>query len=153
MRRTVLLVVVLAASMSAVNASAARWPRDSSVPTPMPGSGSGTGTPAAHAKHARTPAFPHLPGAWSHAEINIKVAGTPHTLILDRGRIVDAAPDHMTLVEGDGSIVTVPLSDQTIVSIDGASALRAGLARKMKAETMRIDGGAAVRVAAQSLRR
>ena len=32
------------------------------------------------------PPFPRLPGAWSHAEINVTIKRTQHTLILDRGR-------------------------------------------------------------------
>ena len=151
MYRTALAVVVLAAALSAVNAGAATRPGTSLAQIPGPGSGLGVSAPKA--RSARSPVFPHLPGAWSHAEINVNVAGVPHTLILDRGRIVDAAPDHITLLESDGSLVTVPLSDQTIVAIDGAPALRSGLTRKMRAETMRIDGGAAVRAAAQSPRR
>jgi hypothetical protein len=151
MRRTALLVVVLAVALSAANAGAA--PRTEGLPSETPGPGSGLGVSTPRAKTLKAPAFPFLPGEWSHAEINVKVAHIPHTLILDQGRIVDAAPDHITLLEGDGSLVTVPLSDQTIVSINGAPALRSKLARKMRAEAMRIDGGAAVRVAAQSSRR
>ena len=150
MRRTALLVVVLVLALSAANAGATPLPGRLSTETPGPGSGLGVSTP--RAKVVKSPVFPQLPGAWSHAEINIKVAGVPHTLILDQGRIVDAGVDHITLLETDGSLVTVPLSDQTIVSINGAPALRFKLARKMKAETMRIDGGPAVRVAAKSPR-
>ena len=32
------------------------------------------------------PPFPRLPGAWSHADINVTIKKKPHTLTLDRGQ-------------------------------------------------------------------
>ena len=73
----------------------------------------------------------------------------PHTLILDRGRVIQTSPTQVTLREL-GSAVVVPLSAQTLVVIDGLPATTNDLRRKMTVVTMRIDGGAAVRVRASS---
>ena len=96
------------------------------------------------------PPFPRLGGQWSHAEINVRIARHVHTLILDRGKIVQATPTQITLREADGTMQTIDLDDQTIVRIDGRNAFSSDLRRKMSAQTMIIDGGAAVRVVATS---
>ena len=96
------------------------------------------------------PAIPRVAGQWSHVEINLKIRRVPHTVILDRGRIVQAAPTQITVRESDNSMVVVPLSAQTLVVIDGLPATPGDLRRKMSVVTMRIDGGAAVRVRATS---
>ena len=96
------------------------------------------------------PPFPRLPGAWYHVTINQTIKRTPHTLILDRGRIVQANSFQLTLRERDGSMVVVPLSQATIVVVDGVPATVFDLRKRMDAQTMRIDGGAAVRVRASS---
>ncbi len=96
------------------------------------------------------PPFPRIPGAWSHVEINVSIARQPHTLILDRGRIVQASPQplQITLLESDGTTAVIPLSQQTIVMVNGRRATVFDLRRRMTAETLRVDGGAAVRVRA-----
>jgi hypothetical protein len=96
------------------------------------------------------PPFPRLAGPWSHAEINVTIKRTQHTLILDRGRIVQANPAQLTLREGGGVLVVVPLSQSTIVMLDGVPATVFSLKKRMDTQTMRIDGGAAVRVRATS---
>jgi len=96
------------------------------------------------------PPFPRLPGAWSHAEINVTIKRTPHTLILDRGRIVQVNSSQLTLRERDGSVVVVPLSQSTIVVLDAVPSTVLDLKKRMDTQTMRIDGGAAVRVRASS---
>ena len=96
------------------------------------------------------PPFPHLGTSWSHAEINVRIGRQVHTLILDRGRIVQAGPAQITLREADGTLAVIALDDQTLVRIDSRPALTSDLRRKMTAQTMRIDGGAAVRVVATS---
>jgi hypothetical protein len=104
---------------------------------------------AAHA--AGVPPFPHLLGNWSHAEINVTIHRQPHTLILDRGRITQVSATQLTLREHDGSTVVVPVSFQTIVVVNRFRATIYDLRRRMIAETMRIDGGPAVRVRAVTL--
>jgi hypothetical protein len=98
------------------------------------------------------PPFPHLAGAWSHAEINVKIRKDPdpHTLILDRGRVRRATLTQVTLVETNGVVVVIPVSPQAIITVDGLSTGMWAIERKMVAQTMRIDGGAAVRVRATS---
>lgn len=96
----------------------------------------------------RVPPFPHLPDGWSHAEINVTIKHTPHTLILDRGLIVQAGSSQLTLREPDGSVVVIPLSKSTIVTLYTYPAKVLDLRKRMNAQTMRIDGGAAVRVRA-----
>jgi hypothetical protein len=89
------------------------------------------------------PRFPRLgPGCWAHAEINMKVKRHWHTVILDHGQIAQATPTQLTLRECDGSVQQIAFDGQTIVSGLGISRLRRGL----YAETMRIDGGPAVRI-------
>jgi hypothetical protein len=105
---------------------------------------------------AKVPPFPRLPGTWSHAEINVTIRRQPHTLILDRGRIVQASPTQLTLRERDGSVVTnvpVPVAPSTLVTVHGRRASVFDLRRGQTAEAMRIDGGPAVRVKAGAPRR
>jgi hypothetical protein len=92
------------------------------------------------------PAWPRLPGTWSHAEINVSIGRTPHTLILDRGRIVQVSATQVTLRERDGTTVVVPLSASTVVVIRSVPSTTFDLRKRMNAQTMRIDGGAAVRL-------
>jgi hypothetical protein len=96
------------------------------------------------------PPFPRFGGSWSHAEINVRIKREYHTLVLDNGRIVQVSPAQMTLRERDGSLVTIALSDQTLVTIRGHAASVYELQRKMQVQAMRIDDGPAVRVRAAS---
>ncbi len=98
---------------------------------------------------AKVPPIPRVPGVWSHVEINRRIGKTPHTLILDRGKVIQASATQITIREL-GSPVIVPLSAQTLVVIDRLPATSSDLRRKMTVVTMRIDGGAAVRVRASS---
>ena len=97
------------------------------------------------------PPFPILAG-FAHAEINVRIRKEPHTLILDLGRIVSVSPTEIVLVESDGSTWTVPISPATLITLNGRPALASELHRRLVVETMRIDGGAAVRVRAVGLR-
>jgi hypothetical protein len=92
----------------------------------------------------KPPPFPPLPAGSTHAEINVKIAGALHTLILDRGRIVLVGPRNMLLRESDGTAVVIPLSPDTIVQPAGYTIY--SLRRGMNVDAMRIDEGAAVRV-------
>ena len=97
------------------------------------------------------PPFPRLPGAWSHADINVTIKKKPHTLTLDRGKITQVSETQLTLRERDGrniTVVAVPLTPAAIVNINGSSATIYFLRRGMNAQTMRIDGGPAVRIRA-----
>jgi hypothetical protein len=97
------------------------------------------------------PPFPKL-GGFTHAEINVRIHKQPHTLILDLGRIVTVSPTDIVLVESDGSTWTIPISPTTLITLNGRPALASELRRRLIVETMRIDGGAAVRVRAVGLR-
>ena len=92
------------------------------------------------------PNFPKLPGKWSHADINITVKKVPHTLTLDRGRIIQITTTQMTLREADGTTQVIPLTPTAIVMILGRPATIYDLRKKEQVETMRIDGGPAVRI-------
>jgi hypothetical protein len=105
------------------------------------GTASGGGAP---------PQIPRIPGAWFHVELNVTIRNTPHTLIVDRGKITQITTTQVTLHERDGSIQQIPLTDQTIVTVDRAPATISSLRRRMTATTLRVDGGAAVRVRATS---
>ncbi|HVU76954.1 MAG TPA: hypothetical protein VHC67_05185 [Gaiellaceae bacterium] len=98
---------------------------------------------AAAGSRGGPPQFPQVAsGKWSHAEINVKIKKQWHTLILDHGQITQVTPSSVTLRRFDGTTVTVTLDRRTIVNGPGRALLRRGFF----AETMEIDGGAAVRV-------
>jgi hypothetical protein len=97
------------------------------------------------------PQIPRIPGTWSHAEINVTIKKVPHTLIVDRGKIVEITTTQVTLREGAGVTQVIPLSDQTMVTLNGAPATISDLRRRMTVTTLRVDGGAAVRVRAASV--
>jgi hypothetical protein len=96
------------------------------------------------------PPFPKLPGKWSHAEINVTIKRQPHTLTLDRGTVIQASGTQLTIREAGNVNVVVPMTAQTLVVINGVPAAPDDLARKMSVDTMRVDGGPAVRVRATS---
>jgi hypothetical protein len=96
------------------------------------------------------PQIPRIPGTWSHAEINVTIRKVPHTLIVDRGKIAEITTTQLTLREGAGVNVVIPLSAQTIVMVDGSPSTISDLRRRMTATTLRVDGGPAVRVRASS---
>ncbi len=104
------------------------------------------GAGAAQAKGGQPPQIPTVPGNWSHAEINVKIRGVPHTLILDRGRITQVSATQLTLREPDGSVVAVPMSPSTLIVFRGFGPRPVFLRRGLYAVAMRIDEGAAVRV-------
>ncbi|HZQ81352.1 MAG TPA: hypothetical protein VFB25_05205 [Gaiellaceae bacterium] len=91
------------------------------------------------------PGFPQIPGNWAHAEINVRIGKKPHTLILDRGRIMQVSPTQITLREL-GTPTPVPLDASTVIMFRARQITAAQLRRGLYAETMIIDGGAAVRV-------
>jgi hypothetical protein len=101
---------------------------------------------AAAASAGNVPPFPRVAGAWSHAEINVTIRKQAHTLILDRGRIIQISDTQLTLRHPDKTTAVMPLSPTTIVNIKGANATIFFLRRGMQVQTMRIDGGAAVRI-------
>jgi hypothetical protein len=96
------------------------------------------------------PQIPRVPGSWSHVDMNVTLRHKPHTLSLDRGRILQVTTTQITLREGAGVNAVVPINAQTLVTVDGARATIGDLRRRMSATTMRIDDGAAVRVRATS---
>jgi hypothetical protein len=104
------------------------------------------GTSAASVAKAPPPQFPALPGPWTHITINRKIHGEWHTLILDRGRIIQAGAKKMTLLESDGTTVPIELDVATIVQPPGLGMTVFDLRRGMGVDAMRIDGGPAVRV-------
>src|SRR4051794_14564114 len=92
------------------------------------------------------PQIPRIPGTWSHAEINVKIKKEQHTLIVDRGKIAEITTTQLTLREADGTTAVIPLTAQTIVTVDNRPATISSLRRRMIVTTLRVDGGAAVRV-------
>ncbi len=100
---------------------------------------------AAAAGRGAPPAFPNWPGNWAHVEFNEKISRVPHTIILDRGLITQVSAAQLTLREL-GQPVVIPLSADTIIMFKGSQITAADLRKGRYAETMRIDGGAAVRV-------
>jgi hypothetical protein len=105
---------------------------------------------AAGAVRGGPPPFPTFPGVWSHAEVNVKIKRHLHTLILDRGQIVQVSRQQLTLREADGQVVVVGLAPWTIYQFNGRPAKPSRLRAGMLAQTMRIDEGPAVRVRASA---
>jgi hypothetical protein len=98
------------------------------------------------------PQIPRIPGnTWWHVELNVTIKKVPHTLIVDRGKITEITTTQLTLRERNGSSVVIPLTAQTIVTVDNAPATISNLRRRMTATTLLVDGGAAVRVRATSI--
>jgi hypothetical protein len=121
------VVAILAALLLAVGAGTAAGAR-----------GPGRQTPP--------PPFPTILGVWSHDERNVQIKGDWHTLILDHGRITRSTATQLTLREPDGSIVTVDLAPTTVIGPRRFFLTPPARRRGLWAITMRIDGGAAVRV-------
>jgi hypothetical protein len=84
-----------------------------------------------------------LPAGWTHAEINYSANHVPHTLVLDRGKVITVSPSSLTIREADGSSVQVPLAPDTQVVVDGRPGQATEIRRGATATTQRIDGGAA----------
>jgi hypothetical protein len=91
-------------------------------------------------------AVPRLPAGWSHAEINVIVKGTPHTLVYDRGRVLAVSATSLTLREQDGSVQTIDVSASSQVTIAGQPASLSQIRLREVAITLRIDGADATRV-------
>ena len=90
-----------------------------------------------------------LPPGWTHAEINYTDASrTPHTLVLDRGRVTAVSTSSLTLRELDGSSVQIDLSPSTQVMVNGRPGQITDIRRGSNAMTRRIDGGPATFVRA-----
>lgn len=85
----------------------------------------------------------NLPAGWTHAEINYSVSRVPHTLVLDRGKVITVSPSSLTIREADGSSVQVALAPDTQVVVDGRPGPVTDIRRGATATTQRIDGGAA----------
>ena len=97
------------------------------------------------------PQIPRVPGTWTHIEMNVTIRHVPHTIILDRGRILQVTTTQLTVREGAGVNQVIPITAQTLVTVDGTRASIFDLRRRISVTTMRIDGGDAVRVRASSV--
>ena len=90
-----------------------------------------------------------LPGAWSHAQINVVGPhGRAHTQIYDRGRVQSLTSSSLTLKESDGSLVTIQVASGAIVVIDGQPGSLSQIQAGYWARTLGIDGLPAKRVSA-----
>jgi hypothetical protein len=101
---------------------------------------------AGSAAAAHVPPFPDVAGTWSHAEINIQIGKQPHTLVLDRGVLTRVTRAGLRMRESDGNVVTMPVARRVQITSAGGSVPFAFLRTGWSIETMRIDGGAAVRI-------
>ena len=90
-----------------------------------------------------------LPVGWSHAEINVTgPRGRTHTLIYDRGRVQSIGPSSLTLLERDGSVVTIQVAPNAVILVNGAAGTFAQIQVGYNAMTLGIDGLPAQRVQA-----
>jgi hypothetical protein len=87
-----------------------------------------------------------LPAGWTHAEINVFVNRTAHTLIFDRGRVTAASAGGMSLREQDGTVQQIAVSPSTQVVANGAPGSVSLIRPGETAVTERIDGGPATSV-------
>jgi hypothetical protein len=108
--------------------------------------GAAAAAPRLPAAQPGVPNFPKVPGKWSHVDINLTIRRQPHTITLDRGRIIQISTTQLTLREPDGTQPVISLTPTTIVTILGRPATIYDLRKKEQVETMRIDGGPAVRI-------
>lgn len=74
------------------------------------------------------------------AEVIVLDRGTVHDYRLDRGRIRAVGNGSLTLLERDGTVVTVPVAPDAQVTLGGRPVALARLRRGMTALTVR-DGG------------
>jgi hypothetical protein len=109
------------------------------------GAGAAAGAPG-KGKGAPPPPFPAILGVWSHDERNVQIKGKWHTMILDHGRIAKSTAFQLTLREPDGTVALIPLAPTTRIAPARFAQTRPAFRRGFWAITMRIDGGAAVRV-------
>jgi hypothetical protein len=77
------------------------------------------------------------------AEIVVKIGGTYHDYLLDNGRIRNLNPGAslVTLVEKDGKVVSVPVSPNARITVNGSVVPFSSLRRGLRAMTIR-DGNA-----------
>ena len=108
--------------------------------------GAAAAAPRLRAAQPGVPNFPKVPGKWSQVNINLTIRRQPHTITLDRGKIIQVSTTQLTLREPDGTQPVIPITPQTIVVILGQPATTLDLRKKEQAMTMRIDGGPAVRI-------
>jgi len=92
------------------------------------------------------PAVPGLPPGWSHAEINVVIKGTSHTLIYDSGRVTAVSAASLTLRERDGTVWVIDIAPTTQITIDGQPAAIAQVRPQETAVTLIVDGGSATNV-------
>jgi hypothetical protein len=82
------------------------------------------------------------------AEIVVKKPDGLHDYRVDRGRIRAIAPGSLTLLERDGTTVTVPIALDARVQLNGRPAAFAQLRRRMVATTIRDNDAPAAEVQA-----
>jgi hypothetical protein len=98
---------------------------------------------------AQPPGFPALPANWSHADINVTIAGASHTIALDRGVVLRVSPTSLRIRRRDKTMTDVPLTRSTVVVLVGKKGKpNDGIQVGMVAWTLRVDNGPAVRVRA-----
>src|SRR5262245_2923360 len=90
-----------------------------------------------------------LPAGASHAEVNVVGArGRPHTLIYDRGRGQSVGGSALSLLERDGSVVTIQVAPNAVVRLDGRRVTLDAIRPGDNARTLGTDGRPATRVVA-----
>ena len=82
------------------------------------------------------------------AEVILKDGGVVHDFRFDQGRIRAVSGSSLTLLERDGTVVTVAVAPGAQVTVGGAPTPLTSLRRGMQAATIREGSGAAQRVIA-----
>jgi hypothetical protein len=92
-----------------------------------------------------------FPAGWTHLQINVVgPRGRAHTEIFDRGRVQSVTTSSVTLRENDANIVTIQISPNAVVMVDGHSGSFAQIGPRFWVRTLGIDGLPAMRVTAMS---
>jgi hypothetical protein len=90
-----------------------------------------------------------LPAGWSHAQVNVVGArGRPHTLIYDRGRVQSVGGSALSLLERDGSVVTIQVAPNAVVRLNGRRVTLDAIRPGDTARTLGTDGRPATKVTA-----
>ena len=82
------------------------------------------------------------------AEVLVKDGGVLHDYRVDRGLIRAKAPGTLTVLERDGSLVTIPVAPTAVITIDGRPAAYSALRRQMVVTLIRDGDSPAIEVRA-----
>jgi len=90
---------------------------------------------------------------FARSEVVVVAGGVPHAIRFDRGRVTAVSPGSVTLLERDGTFVTIPVSPTAAVRVNGRPAALANVRRGSIALAVRDGDRPAESLVAGSARR